>query len=384
METGNGPDSGNRMFRAGCGRNGSHPDSMTAAPPMIWVLLGRRTGDNSQMLTLAQASGLPFLARQMVFNAASALPNFLLGPSRASLTSASRAGLGPPWPAAVITSGRRSVPAALWIKKQSGGTTKLIHIGRPWAPLSWFDLIVTTSQYVLPDAPNVLTHLLPMTQPVAAEPLAPAPWLDALPRPLTGVVIGGNSRPLILDAGTAENLLHHAAGLAGREDGSLAVVTSPRTPPEVTKRLADVLAGCSAPHVLVQWRQEPPDGYRQILARADRLIVTGDSANMSAEAALSGHPVEIFPLDFRPDLRWRIVSGAGRLIGQKARHRLIGLGLLLSVREMRLYNQRLKEAGLLAGNGAAAARAEQELDAAVARLRHLLEGAPLALPYRAM
>ncbi len=349
---------------------------MTTTAPNIWVLLGRRNGDNNQMLTLARASGLPFIAKQMIFNRASALPNFLLGPSCLSLTPASRLQLEAPWPDAVITSGRRSVPAARWIRKQSGGAARLIHIGRPWAPLSWFDLIVTTSQYVLPDAPNVLTHLLPMTQPAKPEVLAPAPCLDNLPRPLTGVIVGGNGRPLVLDADIVENLIQHAASTTRRQGGSLAVVTSPRTPPNVTKRLADVLDALDVPHALVRWQQEPSDGYRQILVRADRLVVTGDSANMSAEAALSGHPVEIFPPAFRPDLRWRMTSIIGRLIGHRARQRLIGLGLLLSVREMRLYNRHLKEAGLLDGNGAAAARSADELKSAVSRVHLLLKYEP--------
>lgn len=339
---------------------------------MIWVLLGRRAGDNKQMLALARATGLPFTAIQLEFNGASALPNILLGASRISLASKDK--LVAPWPRAVISAGRRAVPTARWIKAMSGGTTRLIHIGRPWGPLSWFDLIVTTPQYRLPDLPHIQSNLMPLTEGIA-DALEPALWIKALPRPLLGVIVGGNSRPLVLDEAAATKLADNA--LAAAVGGSIALATSPRTPSAVVTLLQDRLAASQVPNHLVIWQKGAPDGYSQILHHADRLMVTGDSAAMVADAALSGHPTEVFPLEERPDLRWRTAQRLVKLlgtsqIGSRILGRLTGWGLLSSVRDIELYQRQMAHAGLLNGGGGAAERGRAELAMSADRVRRLL------------
>jgi mitochondrial fission protein ELM1 len=339
---------------------------------VIWVLLGRRAGDNKQMLALARATGLPFTAIQLEFNGASALPNILLGASRISLASKDK--LVAPWPIAVISAGRRAVPTARWIKAMSGGTTRLIHIGRPWGPLSWFDLIVTTPQYGLPDLPHILNNLMPLTE-ERDEILDPADWIKALPRPLLGVIVGGNSRPLVLDVAAAGRLLDLA--FASAQAGSIALATSPRTPPAVVAFLREKLAASPVPSHLVVWQKGAADAYPQILSQADRLIVTGDSAAMVADAALSGHPTAVFPLEERPDLRWRaarlLVKLLGRSdIGMRIVRCLTGAGLLSSVRNIELYQRQMAEAGLLNGGVGAAERGRAELAMSAERVRQLL------------
>lgn len=339
---------------------------------MIWVLLGRRAGDNKQMLALARATGLPFTAIQLDFNGASALPNILLGASRISLASKDK--LVAPWPAAVISAGRRAVPTARWIKAHSGGTARLIHIGRPWGPLAWFDLIVTTPQYGLPDLPHIQSNLMPLTE-GRDEALEPADWITALPRPLLGLIVGGNSRPLVLDVGAAKRLLDLA--FASAHGGSIALATSPRTPPAVVAFLREKLAASPVLSHLTVWQKGAGDGYSQILQHADRLLVTGDSAAMVADAALSGHPTEVFALEERPDVRWRsarlLVKLLGRSdIGRRILRRLTGWGLLSSVRDIELYQRQMAQAGLLNGGTSAAERGRAELAMSADRVRQLL------------
>lgn len=339
---------------------------------VIWVLLGRRAGDNKQMLALARATGLPFTAIQLEFNGASALPNILLGARCISLASKDK--LAPPWPQAVISAGRRAVPAARWIKAQSRGTTRLIHIGRPWGPLSWFDLIVTTPQYGLPDLPHIQSNLMPLTE-GRDEALPQADWIKALPRPLLGVIVGGNSRPLVLDVAAAGRLLDRAFATA--QGGSIALATSPRTPSAVVAYLRERLAAAPVPSHLIVWQKGATDGYPQILSHADRLIVTGDSAAMVADAALSGHPTEVFALEQRPDLRGRGAQALVKLlrgsdIGRRVLRCLTGWGLLSSVRDIELYQRQMAEAGLLNGGARAAERARAELAMSAERVRQLL------------
>lgn len=71
---------------------------MEAPNSTLWALLGRRAGDNKQLLALAEASRLPFAVKDLRFNALSALPNWLLGRARWSLTQDLRQLLIEPWP----------------------------------------------------------------------------------------------------------------------------------------------------------------------------------------------------------------------------------------------------------------------------------------------
>ncbi|MFD2264606.1 ELM1/GtrOC1 family putative glycosyltransferase [Lacibacterium aquatile] len=345
---------------------------------MIWVLLGRRAGDNKQMLALARATGLPFTALQMGFNGASALPNILLGSRRISLDPASKAKLIAPWPLAVITSGRRAVPAARWIKAMSGGTTRLIHIGRPWGPPEWFDLVVTTPQYGLPDLPNIQANLMPLTQEIGKEGGTARPaWLEALPRPLLGVLVGGNSRPLVLDAAAAERLADTALDMARNMGGGLVLSTSPRTSGEVAEILQRRLKVSEVPHVVALWRAGVANDYEGILRQSDRLLVTGDSAAMMADAVLSGRPTEIFPLPEKPDFRWRSAHYVSSLLsgfplGLRVLERLMGWGMLSSVRDIGAYERGLRAADLLRGGDAARMQGRAELAASALRVRQLL------------
>ncbi len=156
-----------------------------AAP--VWVLKPQRAGDASQVLALAEGLGLPFETKELARRPL----DFLLAPpfvaSLAGLEPAAAASLKAPWPALVLSAGRENEPVARWIRKASGGTTRIVHVGRPWGPIDGYDLVVTTPQYRLPKRPNVLQNDAPLHR-VTADRLAEAArtWslrLGHLPRP---------------------------------------------------------------------------------------------------------------------------------------------------------------------------------------------------------
>lgn len=343
----------------------------------LWLLFGNRVGDNKQILALADAIGLPFAVKQLRFNRASALPNVLLGETLASVTPDVRPQLAAPWPDAVIASGRRAVPAARWVRAQSGGATRLFHVGRPWAPLDWFDLVVTTPQYGLPDRANVLSNLMPM---IAADAAADGVDLDAwsrrfahLPRPWIAVLVGGNSRPYVLDAAAAAHLGRMAGAAARAAGGSVIAVSAPRTG---AAAFAALRAAVEAPAYFAEWgKDENP--YAALLKLADRIVVTGDSAAMAADAARSGKPVTVFDLPVRQGLRGAFGAAfraaADRLPPLRpAFDALVDLGLLTSVRDLGAYHRALREAGLFDGGDAAAERQRLELDRAITRAKRIL------------
>ncbi len=269
----------------------------------VWVLEGKRKGDNAQLHRLADALGWHKQTKAMRFTKAHVTPGFLLGASLANLTPDSRRQLKAPWPDIVIAAGKRSAATARWIRQQSGGKTRLVHVGRPWMRLDAFDLIVTTPQYRLPARPNVLHNALPLT-PVTEEALAAArkdaavgPEMKELPEPRIALLVGGDSWSYKLDARAARAIGQSADALAQQLGGSLMITTSPRTRREAADAL---LAEITVPHMAHIWTADSASNpYLAYLSMADEVMVTGDSASLLADACATGKPVSIFELPLR-------------------------------------------------------------------------------------
>jgi mitochondrial fission protein ELM1 len=340
----------------------------------VWALLGEREGDNAQVRGLTEALGWPAEVKRLAYNRRYKWWNLLLGASLLSLDRRRSDALAPPWPDLVIAAGRRSAPVARWIRKQSAGRTRLVHIGRPWAPLACFDLVVTTPQYGLPERANVLHNTLPIVRADAAR-LAEArarwqPRLAALPRPLVALLAGGDSPPYVLDARTAARLGREASATARALGGTLVVTCGPRVRAPAAEALAASVAGAGHVH---RWRADDPDNpYLAYLALADRFIVTGDSVSMLAEACATGKPVSIFPLPERADWRWRAtrrlqhrLEGRPDCIG-RGWARLVELGLVKRTRDLTRVHRALQARG-----PAEAAGPSDDLARAVARVRQL-------------
>jgi hypothetical protein len=285
----------------------------------------------------------------------------------------------------VLASGGRAVSAAVRLRRRSGGRTKIVFVGRPWAKLDHFDLVVTTPQYRLPEAANVVRNLLPLNV-IPAGDLAAARqrWardLAHLPAPRLTVLLGGDSGSCRLDPASAVHIAQRANAWAHATGGSVLATSSPRTP---GRALAAFEAALTAPGQVYRWRPEdaanPLLGY---LALADRLLVTGESASMIAEACRTGRTVEIVPLPKRPLARLLTAPLGGRGAGL-ARHlapiarRLTRLGVLVPPRDLDCLHRALRETADVAAAagdpGATVVRlsADHDLDRAVARVEALL------------
>ena len=304
-------------------------------PPRIWLLMGHKAGDNAQIQALAEALGWPFAIKRMVYRRTELLTNLLLGRTLAGIIESRSSPLAPPWPDLVISAGRRNEPVARWIRRQAGGQVRLVHMGRPWARLEQFDLLVTPPQYELPERPNVLHNLLPL-QRITAERLAAAaarwaPRLAHLPPPRIALLVGGNSGPYTLDRATAAYLGQTASRLAAQAGGSLLVTTSARTPRPAAAALT---AALTAPVYCFQWGPHSDDNpYLGYLALADAFIVTGDSISMLTEACSTCKPVYIFaPDEVVPGLEGGWQQRWERLRFDALLHRL---GVRLGLRQLR-------------------------------------------------
>ena len=310
--------------------------------PTMWLLLGERPGDNTQVRGLGEALGWPFIEKRLRFNAWHHNRNLFLGASRRAVDPSGSDVLEPPWPDLVIAAGRRNAPVARWIRRRSGGRTKLVHIGRPWAPVRWFDLVITTPQYGVPWRPNVLINAAPLHS-VTPERLAAAAvaWdarLKPLPRPWIALIVGGPTRPYEFEPADARALGEQAARLAAAEGGSLLATTSSRTPVFAASVLREAIG--SVPHHFFEWHPAAPENpYFAYLALADRFIVTGDSISMMTEATATGRPVAVA----RPRL-------GPRLIGPKTARTppisfLVDLGLVPHPRDIGAFCDKLIATG---------------------------------------
>jgi uncharacterized protein len=261
----------------------------------VWCLLGKKAGDNTQVCALANALGYGFEERHIVARPWELLTHLGLKVTLAGIDTSASSDLAQPWPDLVITAGRRNEPVARWIQRQSGGRSKLVHIGRPWAPLDAWDLIVTTPQYFLPQQDNVLHNDLPLHRVTDLESDNAAdywkPQLQSLPRPWIAVLVGGDSGRFVMTAEKGARLGKMADDLARQCGGAIVATDSPRTPIDAGDAFQSAL---TAPNRVYRVAEGGENPYQGVLALADAFIVTGESMSMLGEAADTGRPLYIF------------------------------------------------------------------------------------------
>jgi hypothetical protein len=286
--------------------------------PRVWLLIGDKPGDNAQARVLVDALGLPYATRQVFPK-----PQWVLGkpkfvPGLDHLDLARSAELAPPWPDLIVTVGRRPSMAALWVQDRSGGRTRIVILGRPKRWAERFALIVAPRQFKIPPRDNLVQLDLPLLRAdPAAVASAGAAWRDRLaplPRPLTAVFVGGETKPFRLDAAVARDLLVALERSRATAGGTLYVTTSRRTRPDVVAALqahlpSDARLYCWSPDSTAD------NPYLGLLAHADRFVVTADSVSMLIEVASLGRPLAIFPLPL------------GRSVGDRVRAAMVGVGL---------------------------------------------------------
>lgn len=348
------------------------PDSGAGAQPCVWALLGRYHGDNMQVEALAEDLGLPVRMFRLEYNLLRRMPNLVLGASLASLKGAPP--FAPPWPDLVIGIGRRSVAVARWIRAQSGGRTRLVHLGRPRLNPRHFDLVITTPQYGQLRAANVVALSLPYQTPMAgaAEAAPPGPSDPVL------VVLGGDSRTFRMDGATVDALAATARRIAAETGRPLVAATSPRTPPALGRRLGGLLGPEAA---FYDWAREKGAGnpYRAHLAAAARIVLTGDSVSGLADAVWTGRPVSVLEVPEQPRLR-----ALRRFGGWAARYwirRGGNLGIGAAPPDMEALYDSLAASGMARRVGpglfeidSGRAGLEAERRAVIARVRALVEG----------
>jgi mitochondrial fission protein ELM1 len=264
----------------------------------VWCLLGKKAGDNTQVRALAAELGWNCQEKHIAARPWELFVHLGDAQTLAGINQSQSSPLAAPWPDIVISAGRRNEPVARWIRAQSGGKTRLVHIGRPWAPLAQWDLIVTTAQYFLPVQSNIVHNSLPLHRPSAQDYAQAGQQLEQafehLPRPWVAVLVGGNSGRFVMTASKGRHLGTLAQELGAAADGSVLATDSARTPRAAGDAFQTQLR---PPCFCYRWGSAGDNPYQGLLASADAFIVTGESMSMLAEAADTGKPLYIFNVD---------------------------------------------------------------------------------------
>ena len=265
----------------------------------VWVLADDRAGNTAQALGTAEILGGKTEVKKVRYTKAVVLPNILRGSSAVGITAETMAEIKEPFPDIAIAAGRRAAPLLKYIRKKSGGRTKIVQIMYPGRfGLNDFDLIVLPHhdgcKLVRPNimrvtgAPHRITP-----ERLAAEKEKWLPVFESLPCPRIALIVGGATKDKPFTPEMAADLTKRANDLAQKlGGGSFLVTTSRRTGAEQEKIIRNALP---EPKFFYGWgNKEIENPYFGFLALADHIIVTGDSVSMCSEACAAAAPVYIF------------------------------------------------------------------------------------------
>ena len=197
-----------------------------------------------------------------------------------------------PWPDLLITSGRKSIAASRYIKKQSGGKTFTLQIQDPRVSPKQFDLVAVPKHDPLRGDNVVVTIASPnrVTGEILDKSQKNFSQFEQIQTPRLAVLIGGNSKAYRMTKEIMRSLCRDLKSL----DAGLMITASRRTGEENLKILQEEMQ--ERPDTYI-WDGTGENPYFGLLAWADTIMVSADSASMLSEASTTGKPVYIIDMD---------------------------------------------------------------------------------------
>ncbi len=199
--------------------------------------------------------------------------------------------LEPPWPDILITSGRKSIAASRYIRKESKRKTFTVHIQDPRVSPKYFDLVAVPSHDPLRGDNVIVTHAAPNI--ISPDKLQQAykdfAFFEQIPSPRVAVLIGGKSKAYDMSVDSCKKIIEQLSNLKA----SFMVTCSRRTGEENYELLKKSLqTGLN-----FFWDGQGDNPYLGILSWADYILVTADSASMISESCTTGKPVYMIEMD---------------------------------------------------------------------------------------
>lgn len=270
---------------------------MNQRTPTIWALTDDRAGNTSQTLGVAEALGLVFQRKNIVYNDKVVKHNWWQGASLAGVDTTKSDSLKEPWPHVVIGAGRRLTPVLRAIKKLSPGTLTVQLMWPGW-PTSGLDIVAVpehdgkspnNQRMVTIGAPHRITE-----EALAQESKIWQRTLGELPRPWIALAVGGKTKDTEMTLEHATLLGKAVNEMAKKEGGSVLLTTSRRTPRMFASEIVKTIGVPNYQHLWREDMKNVANPYVAYLAMADVVVVTGDSISMCTEACSSQKPVLIY------------------------------------------------------------------------------------------
>lgn len=267
---------------------------------ILWVLLDSRMGSVGQargVIKFLDNNKYEIVEKNLEYTKLSGLPNFLRGKTLVGLTPQSKKQIISPFPDLVLSTSRRTVPIARYIKKQNR-TTKLIQLMHPGKTgLKEFDLVLVPEHDKNKKTYPNIHYIVGAPHRISEESIQEAkqkwlPEFESLPKPLTAVIVGGSIKKKEFSLSNATDLGDKIRMLKEKTGGSVLITTSRRTGEKAEKAIMSALQGIPS-HTFL-WGEKKENPYMGYLACADNIVVTGDSVSMCCEACGTNKPVFVF------------------------------------------------------------------------------------------
>lgn len=202
-------------------------------------------------------------------------------------------------PKYVLTSGKRSVYASLYLKSRLGNEITTIHIQDPKINSRYFDFVVAPEHDAI-SGNNVIktqfaiNHITPEILNSAAQDQQHL--FDHIRRPLILVVLGGSNRHFHFSEHDIDCMNKIIDNVTEKLSAHAVMLFSRRTPPTIEHLCRHHFS--SSKNVTV-WKDSSVNPYLSLLAISDYVFLTCDSASMISEAITAQKPTYIYQLPLK-------------------------------------------------------------------------------------
>ena len=261
---------------------------------LAWCLTDGSAGMISQVRGLAEALNVNYELKVVKLNFPwSKLPVNLLPLSNVMFKNLNDFNLDSKAPDILISCGKRSIYASLFIKKKSIKRVFSIHIQNPRVNTNNFDIVVAPSHdNVIGD--NVITtdlainHITPKLLDKHAEKMKDS--FGSIQKPICTVFIGGKSRNYKFDQSNVIELAKTLDKVMNNNNVQMFIVFSRRT----DEFIKDYLKKKYSKQNIVWEGKENP--YLALMHYSKYLICTSDSVSIISESVSAKKPVFIYKL----------------------------------------------------------------------------------------
>jgi mitochondrial fission protein ELM1 len=260
--------------------------------PQIWSISDGRAGNVRQAAALAAAMAGDGPGHCALVPRAPwrwLAPRRLAGSTHAFGDDFARLLAAPPGMA--IGCGRQAALATRLLRARG---SKVVQILDPRLGPALWDVVVAPMHDGLAGANIIATlgSLHPVDDAWLADARTRFAALEALPRPRTALLLGGDSAHARFDRTAFDALAAMLDAALARDGGAVLATASRRTPPAVRDALHDRYG--ASPGLVWRDDSDGPNPYPGLLAWADRIVCSADSVNMVSEACATHAPVYVF------------------------------------------------------------------------------------------